>query len=43
MMEDYELDPEELEEPKPLSAERKAEIEELYAEIAADLAEINGY
>ncbi len=42
-MEDYELDPEELEASKPLSAEQKAEIEELYAEMAADLAEINGY
>lgn len=42
-MNDYELDPEELEEPKPLSAERKAEIQNFYDEMAATLAEINGY
>lgn len=39
---EYEFDTEELAPPKPLSAERRAEIDELYAEIAADLEEING-
>lgn len=42
MLEDYELDKSELAPPKPLSVERRAEINELYAEIAADLEEING-
>lgn len=43
MFEDeYELDESELEPPKPLSTERRAEIEELYAQMAACLAEING-
>ena len=41
MLEDYELDKSELEPPKPLSAERRAEIDEIMAEVAADLEEIN--
>ncbi len=39
---EYELDVSELEPPKPYTAERRAEIEELYAQMAMDLAEING-
>lgn len=39
---EYELDESELEPPKPLSAERRAEIEELYAQMAADIEVING-
>ncbi len=39
---EYELDESELEPPKPLSAERREEIEALYAQMAMDLAEING-
>ncbi len=38
---EYELDASELEPPKPYTAERCAEIEELYAKIAAALEEIN--
>ena len=40
---DYDEDELELQPMKPLSAERRAEIEELYTQMAADLAEINGY
>ena len=40
---DYGEDELELQPTKPLSAERRAEIEELYAQMAADLREINGY
>lgn len=39
----YDLDLEELSLPKPYTAEQRAEINELYAQMAADLAEINGY
>lgn len=39
---EYEFDESELEPPKPLSAERRAEIEELYAQMAANLEFING-
>lgn len=39
---EYELDESELAPPKPLSPERRAEIEQSYAQMAADLAEING-
>lgn len=42
-MEEFELDHEELKVPRPLTADRKAEIDELYAQMAANLAEINGY
>lgn len=42
-MNNYELDPEELELTRPLSTERQAEIDELYISMAADLTEINGY
>ncbi len=38
---DYDLDLEELEQPKPLSAERRAELDELINEIAVGFAEIN--
>ena len=38
---EYELDELELTPTKPLTPERKAEIAELYAQMAADLAEIN--
>ena len=34
-------DKSEIEPTKPLSAERRAELDELYARMAADLAEIN--
>ena len=40
---DYDESELEIQPTKPLSAERRAEIEELYAQIAADLQEINGY
>ena len=40
---DYDESELEIQPTKPLSAERRAEIEELYAQIAADLREINGY
>ena len=40
-MEEYELDREELEPPKPYSEERAAEISEIMSEIASLLAEIN--
>ncbi len=40
--EEYELDEEELRAPKPLSAERKAEIDEMMQEAAAAFKEING-
>lgn len=39
---EYELDESELEPTKPLSAERRAEIEELYTQMAADIEVING-
>lgn len=42
MIDDYELDLEELQAPKPLTAEEQQELQDLYAEIAAQLAEING-
>ncbi len=40
--EEYELDEEELRAPKPLSAERRAEIDEMMSEIASSIKEING-
>lgn len=40
--EEYELDEEELREPKPLSPERRAEIDEMMSEIASAIKEING-
>ena len=40
---DYDESELELQPMKPLSAERRTEFEELYAQMAADLREINGY
>lgn len=39
---EYDYDESELEPPRPLSPERRAYIEELYAQMAADIEVING-
>ena len=39
---EYELDAAELEAPKPYTEEQQSYLDELYNDIAADLAEING-